>query len=80
MKKEDLQNSQQGSGSEENKNDHLSAQKNQMANTDKTQRKGIALQAGLGRHRLTDIEERGGINGGDNDAGGNNKDGEPSKF
>lgn len=48
MEKENLQNSQQGNGSEE---------KNQMTNPRNDQQNSTHLQAGLGRERMIDIED-----------------------
>lgn len=75
MKKEDLQNAQQGSGSAENRGDDRNTQKNTMAGAGKEQQEDLARQAGLGRDRMTSIEETGAMSGRDDDAGG---DGEES--
>jgi hypothetical protein len=74
MKKEDLQNSQKGTGSAENKGENRDQQRNQTRNVLNTQRDDMAQQAGLGRDRLTDIEDLGGINGRDDYAGTNMDD------
>lgn len=72
MKKEDLQNSQQGTGSSENRASSDNEQRNTNINMPDNQQNGISRQAGLGRDRLTDIEDLGGMNerdyaGGDED-------------
>jgi hypothetical protein len=69
MKREDLQSSQQGSGSAENKGEGREQQKNQTANISNTERSDMAYQAGLGRDRITSVEELGGMSGRDNYAG-----------
>jgi hypothetical protein len=69
MKKEDLQNSQQGTGSAENGGSGRDAQKHQATSIENDQQKDIAQQAGLGRDRMTDIEDLGGISGRDDYAG-----------
>ena len=72
MKKQDIQTSQQGTGSSENRNDTRDAQKNQTAYPRKEQEQDIAYQAGLGRERMSSIEEMGGLSGRDDYAGGDN--------
>jgi len=72
MKKEDIQNAQQGTGSAENKGESREQQKNQTANVSTNQQNDFARQAGLGRDRMTDIEELGDLSGRDDYAGGNN--------
>ena len=63
MKKEDLQNSQQGTGGAENKSERRDQQKNQTTNVSGNQQNNIAHEAGLGRHRMTDAEGLGGMRG-----------------
>lgn len=70
MKSEDLQNAQQGSGGAENKGESREQQKNQTRNISSQQREADARQAGLGRDRMTDIEDIGGLSGRDDYAGG----------
>ncbi|MBO9684093.1 MAG: hypothetical protein J7502_15745 [Flavisolibacter sp.] len=70
MKKEDLQNSQQGTGSAENRGINRDEQKNQTTNISGSQQKDISRQAGLGRDRMTDIEGLGGMSGREDLAGG----------
>lgn len=72
MKKEDLQNSQQGTGSSENKGESRDQQTNQIRNVSGNQLDDMANKAGLGRDRMTDIEEMGGMSGRDDYAGGDN--------
>jgi len=72
MKKEDLQNAQQGTGSSENRNNTRDAQRNQTTGLTKDQEKDMAQQAGLGRDRITDIGEMGGLSGRDDYAGSEN--------
>ena len=72
MKKQDIQSSQQGTGSSENRNDIRDAQKNQTAYPDNNQEQDLAHQAGLGRERMSSIEEMGGLSGRDDYAGGDN--------
>lgn len=74
MKKEDIQNAQQGTGSAENKNENRNDQKNKTADVSNTKQNDLARQAGLGRHRMTDIEDLGGMSGRENYAGGDNDD------
>jgi hypothetical protein len=70
MKKEDLQNSQQGTGSAENRGINHDEQKNQTTNISGSQHNDIYRQAGLGRDRMTDIEGLGGMSGREDFAGG----------
>jgi hypothetical protein len=65
MKKEDLQNSQQETGSTENTGNSRNQQKNEMTNISNTQQNKFARQAGLGRDRMTDTEDSGGLSGRD---------------
>jgi hypothetical protein len=74
MKKEDLQNSQQGTGSAENKGENRNQQKNQTADISNDQQNDTARQAGLGRDRMTSIEDLGGMSGRDDYSGGDNDD------
>ena len=60
MKKEDLQNSQQGTGSAENRGSSRHEQKNSTLSVSNDQQHEISRQAGLGRDRMTDIEDLGG--------------------
>lgn len=69
MKTEKIQTSQQGKGS-----DRLDQQKNQVINISGNQQNDITHEAGLGRHRTTDIEDLGAISGRDNYAGSNDDD------
>jgi len=72
MKKEDVQNSQQNTGSAENKGQNRDQQKN-LTNANNEQQNDMARQAGLGRDRMTSMEdlgnmiERNDYLGGDND-------------
>ena len=61
---------QQGSGSAENSGDNREAQKAKYTQTDKEERKDLAQEAGLGRKRLTDLDEMGALSGRDDYAGG----------
>jgi hypothetical protein len=74
MKKEDLQNNQQGTGSAENKGENRSQQKNPTTHLSNYQRSEISRQAGLGRDRITDIEETGGMSGRDDYAASDSDD------
>lgn len=74
MKTEDIQNAQQGTGSAENKGQSRNDQKNQTANISNTQQNNMASQAGLGRDRMTDIEDLGGMSGRDDYAGSDDDD------
>jgi hypothetical protein len=74
MKTEDIQNAQQGTGGAENKGQGRSDQKNQTANVSNAQQNDRARQAGLGRDRLTDIEDPGGTSERDDYAGPDNDD------
>jgi len=56
MKKEDFQNSQQGTGGTENRGSNRDEQKNQTTNISGSQQRDMSRQAGLGRDRMTDIE------------------------
>jgi hypothetical protein len=69
MKKEDLQNSQQGKGSAENEGLSRDGQKNSTTNISNNQENDISRQAGLGRHRMADIEGLGGMSRRDDYAG-----------
>jgi hypothetical protein len=69
MKKEDLQNSQQGKGSAENEGLSRDGQKNSTTNISNNQENDISRQAGLGRHRMADIEGLGGMSRLDDYAG-----------
>ena len=71
MKKEDLQNSQQGSGNSENQRESRDQQKNQATSISSQK---ANLKAGLGRDRMTDIENLGGISGRDDYAGSDGDD------
>jgi hypothetical protein len=71
MKKEDLQNSQQGPL--ENRGGSRDEQENATTNISNTQQNDLSLQAGLGRDRITDIEDFGEMNGRD-DYGGSDED------
>lgn len=70
--KEDFQKSQQGTGSAENKGERRSQQKNQTTDLSFDQKNKIAHQAGLGRDRMADIEDSGGLSGRDDYAGSDN--------
>jgi hypothetical protein len=70
MKKEDFQGSHQGSAENIGKG---SAQKNKTADADNTQKSTVSHQAGLGRDRMTDIEDEEGMSGRDNYAGSDNE-------
>jgi len=61
---------QQGSGSAENRGDSREEQKAQNTHLDKESKKDIAEQAGLGRERISDLGELGGLSGRDDYAGG----------
>jgi hypothetical protein len=74
MKKEDIQSSQQGTGSSENRSNPRDEQRNQTTHLTSDQRKDMSQQAGLGRDRMTSIEEMGGLSGRDDYAGGDNDD------
>ena len=74
MKKEDLQNSQQGTGSAENKRENRNQQKNQTTDVSNEQQNDLAREAGLGRDRITSIEDLGGMTGRDDYSGGDNDD------
>ena len=69
MKKEDFQNAQQGTGSSEGRGNNRQTQKNPLTDVGEAQQKEIAHEAGLGRKRITDIEEMGGMSGKDDYAG-----------
>jgi len=72
MKKEDLQSSQQGTGSAENQGENRDRQKSQTTNVSNNQQNDLSRQAGLGRNRMTDIDDLGGMSGRDDYAGGDN--------
>jgi hypothetical protein len=74
MKKEDLQNSQQGTGGTENIDASRNQQKNQTTNVSNNQQNDLAHHAGLGRDRMTDIENSGGLSGRDDYAGSEKDD------
>lgn len=57
MKREDMERSQQGTGSSENKGESREAQKNKMTSIDKEERQDIAHEGGLGRKRISDLKE-----------------------
>lgn len=69
MKKEDLQNSRQGTGSAENKGESRNQQENPTTNISSSQRNVISWQAGLGRDRITDTDDLGYMGGRDDYAG-----------
>lgn len=66
--------SHQGSGSSENTGRDREAQKNTATDLNEQDKKDMAREAGLGRDRIADIEDLGGLSGRDDYAGGN-KDG-----
>lgn len=68
MKREDLQNAQQGSGGTENKGESREQQKNQTTNISGQQREEDVRQAGLGRDLMADIEDIEGLRGMDDHA------------
>jgi hypothetical protein len=70
MKKEDIERSNQGTGSAENKGEDRQQQKNPTTNPTNSQKDDTAMQAGLGRDRMADIYEVGGMSGRDDYAGG----------
>jgi hypothetical protein len=70
MKKEDLQNSQERTGSAENRGINRDEQKNQTTHISGNQQRDIPRQAGLGRDRMTDIEDLDGTSGRKDFAGG----------
>lgn len=74
MKKEDLQNSQQGTGSAEDNGESGNAQKNQAKNISNSQNTDMSREAGLGSNRITDVEEMGGLSGRNDFAGGDRDD------
>jgi len=74
MKKEDFQNSQQATGSAESIGQKRDAQKNTATDLNEGDKKNIAHRTGLGRDRITDIEDVGGMSGRDDYAGGDNDD------
>lgn len=74
MKKEDLQNSQQGIRSLENKSESRDQQKSPATNISNNGKENKILQAGLGRDRMTDIDDLEGLNGRDDYAGNTNDD------
>ena len=74
MKKEDIQNSQYGADSAENKGESRDQQKNRTTNLSGNQLDDMANQAGLGRDRINDIEDLGDMSGKDDYAGGDNDD------
>jgi hypothetical protein len=63
---------QPGSGSAENRGDSREAQKAQYTQTDQSERKDLAEQAGLGRDQMTELNELGALSGRDDYAGGDN--------
>lgn len=67
---DEMQKSQQGSGSAENRGGTREEQFNQTAHLGKEEQKDIAQQAGLGRNRLTTLEETGALSGADDNSGG----------
>ena len=74
MKKEDIEQSQQGTGSAEHIGQDREAQKNQMTNLDTEGRKNIAEEGGLGRKRVADLNDLGALSGRDDYAGSDNDD------
>jgi hypothetical protein len=70
MKKEDLQNSQQGTGSAENRGISREEQKNSATHISNNQQNDISRQTGLGRDLMADIEDLGGMSRRDDYAGG----------
>jgi len=74
MKREDTERSQQGTGSSENKGESREAQKNQMTSINREERKDIALEGGLGRKRISDLNEMGALSGRDDKAGSDKGD------
>jgi hypothetical protein len=71
MKKEDQEKSQQETGSIGNKSISRNEQKNPTGNISSDQGKDIYRQAGLGRDRMTYIEDLEGIKGRENFADDN---------
>ena len=61
---------QQGSGSAENRGEDREVQQAQHTHVDKDERKGLAQDAGLGRERMTDLNDLGALSGRDDYAGG----------
>jgi hypothetical protein len=61
---------QQGSGSSENKGGMREEQMNKMTETSRQERSNIASQMGKGPNPLTDIKEMGGKSGRDDASGG----------
>lgn len=72
MKKEDLQNSQNRIDNTEDKDELRDELRNQKTNVSGNQLNDIAHEAGLGRHRMTYIEDLEGMDGKNNYAGSNN--------
>ena len=70
MKKEDIQHSQQGAGSAENRGGSREEQKNQLTSVPNSKQNDISQQAGLGRDRMVDIEDLGDNSGRDDYSGG----------
>jgi hypothetical protein len=70
MKKEDFQNSQQETGSAENKGVNRDEQRNKTTRISNDEQENISRGAGLGRDRMTDIKDLGGLSGSDDLSGG----------
>ena len=66
--------SQEGSGSSENQGRDREEQRHNLTDMDKQGKKDIAHEAGLGRKRMADIEDLGGLSGRDDYAGGSGDD------
>jgi hypothetical protein len=66
----DMQKSQQGSGSAENQGGKREEQFNQTAHLGEKEKRDMEEQAGLGRDRITTLEETGALSGADDNSGG----------
>jgi hypothetical protein len=70
--KENMQRSQQGTGSAENTGREREEQKNRTVDVNKQQGQQIAGEMGKGPNQLRDIRHMGGMSGRDDYAGGDN--------
>ncbi len=71
---DEMQKSQQGSGSAENRGSKREEQFNQTAHLGEEEKENMAREAGLGRERLTTLEETGALSGADDNSGGSGDD------
>lgn len=70
MEKEQLQESQQGSGAAEALGKERPAEWNNSADISEQDKAGIAAEVGEDKDRIVDVKDLGGLSGADDNAGG----------